>query len=198
MNKKEKWYKQYIEGIDLNNIEWKVMTSSELYSFYKKNYMDLRGCFVSEENNVPYGMYYLSFTRMNYDDLYFVGLCKNKKGKKTIICAIHYVDNYMLFKSQRMPITYIETIEVNKYFRNMGLLSKMIHNFSFVLNPNQHILCTDESENGKIHGVYNKLCSILKQNGFDKSIEFDSSLYTYSDEYERLICGNSELKRTLK
>ena len=40
MTNEEKWIKEYIENVDLKNIEWIKLNSTELNEFFKKNYLE--------------------------------------------------------------------------------------------------------------------------------------------------------------
>ena len=194
-----RWINEYTCDINLNNIEWVVMNCYDLQEFYNNNYFDysVYSC-VSDEpiENKPLGMHYLPFSKESVDMKYLLGLCKNSIEKKTIIACISYVENYILFNNQSVPLTYLCTCEINKYFRNKGLSKIMFDEFAKVIKPNQHFISTPESLYGGFCNVFKNLKSSLIRSGFEKSITLkDENTDLFCEEYRDLICSeNVQLK----
>ena len=90
MTKKEKWIYDYIKDVDLNNIEWIKLNSSELEEFFKNNYYDeIEHEYVSTERDtyrkeMPLGLYCLSFKFINNDYSFLLGVVNNRIGKKLL------------------------------------------------------------------------------------------------------------------
>ena len=133
-----RWTREYTWGINLKNIEWIVLNSEELHKFYDDNYLDYDAWNYATDdilNHKPVGMHYLSFSQEGPDIKYLLGICNNKIGKKTIVACVSYVENYKLYTNQTVPLTYLCTAEVNKYFRKRGLSKIMFNEFAKVNEP---------------------------------------------------------------
>lgn len=176
MTKKEKWIYDYIKDVDLNNIEWIKLNSSELEEFFKNNYYDeTEHEYVSTESDtyrkdMPLGLYYLSFKFINNDYSFLLGVVNNRIGKKTIVANIMYLENEFLFSGQINPCTYISSVEVNAYFQNQGIYKKMCEAFIQYVDYDQHIVVSRESEMGKKCRVFDTLKTTLIINGFQKKV----------------------------
>lgn len=189
----KKWKKEYINNLDIRNIEWIKLDSKGLKKFLLDNYYD------SESHNyvlsddgffdVPLGLHYLSYGHCNSNNKhnFILGIINNNINKKTIVSAIIYQDKYYLFTEQKSPLTYISTIEVNSYFRNQGIFTKMTEELINYINPNQDILVSEESELGRKCMVYSKLKNGLINKGFINNIWIDNNdYYTEIDIYKHL------------
>ncbi len=188
-----RWTREYTWGINLKNIEWIVLNSEELHKFYDDNYLDFDAWNYATDdilNHKPVGMHYLSFSQEGPDKKYLLGICNNKIGKKTIVACVSYVENYKLYTNQTVPLTYLCTAEVNKYFRKRGLSKIMFNEFAKVIKPNQHLLSTPESEQGHVCHVFDTLKECLINSGFDKTITlYDLYFDVHDQEYRNLICS---------
>ena len=188
-----KWTRDYTLGVNLNKIEWIVLNPEELQKFYYDNYLDFDlWNYATDDiiNHKPVGMHYLSFSQEGPDKKYLLGICDNKIGKKTIVACVSYVENYKIYTNQTVPLTYLCTAEVNKYFRKKGLTRVMFNEFAKVIKPNQHFLSTPESESGHRCHIFNILKECLINSGFDKSISlYDLDFDIYSEDYRNMICG---------
>lgn len=189
-----KWIREYTWGIKIENIEWIVLGTDELQKFFDDNYLDYDSWNYATDDIVehkPVGMHYLPFSRQSVNMKHLLGICDNSTGKKTIIACITYVEDYRLFSDQKHPLTYLITAEVNKYFRQRGLSKVMFNEFCKVINPEQHLLSTPESDMGSECHVFKTLKQCLNENGFSKSATLDNhSDYIYSQEYHDIICEN--------
>ena len=127
---------------------------------------------------------------------FLLGIVDNNIGKKTIVSSIIYLDSYNLFKDQDKPLTYISTVEVNSYFRNKGIFTKMCQELLNFINPEQHILTSHQSRMGeKIHLV-DKFTKILMDKGFQNYILKDYHNHSTFLELHDKICSKSKtLKR---
>lgn len=190
LKNQEKWVNEYIKDIDLKNIEWIKLNSTELEEFLKNNYFDYELWEYVHDKNANrvfptlLGMHYLNvYSPINGKDYSFLlGVVNNNIGKKTIVCSIVYLDEYFIFNNQKEPLTYVSTIEVNSFFRNQGLCKNSCKMFLNFVNPNQHILISRQSEMGKKCKVYETLMKTAVNNGFGK--------YVLEDDYH---LGNLEL-----
>lgn len=188
-----KWTRDYTWGINLNKIQWMVLNPEELQQFYYDNYLDRDlWNFATDDliNHKPVGMHYLSFSQEGPDKKYLLGICDNKIGKKTIVACVSYVENYKLYTNQCVPLTYLCTAEINKYFRRKGLTRVMFNEFAKVIKTNQHLLSTPESEAGHRCHIFDILKECLIKSGFNKSISlYDLDFNIYSEDYRNMICG---------
>lgn len=144
----------------------------------------------------PLGMHYLNFySPINCEKCSFLlGIIDNNIGKKTIVCSITYFDEYFRFTDQKIPLTYISTIEVNSFFRNQGLCKRICEIFFDFINPNQYILTSELSLMGRECKVYDILIKSAIKKGFEKSISKDTRNLDNS-QFRGMICYKS---KTLK
>ena len=191
-NKINRWIDEYTTDIDLSQMEWLVMDTYSLLEFYDKNYVDEELDEAVSEDITHFnalGMHYVPMRKESPDIRYLVGICKNKIGKKTLIACITYVENYRLFVRQRVPLTYLCTCEINKYFRNRGLSKIMFDEFAKVINPEQHFVSTPQSDDGCLCHVHQNLYNSLIKNGFDKMIILkDETSNLLTPEFKELLC----------
>ena len=183
--KHKKWYNKYIEGVKLSEVEWKKFNFNELMCFLHQNYYDEEyESFVmvrDESNNfLPIGMTYLSFNKLDTRDEYLVGLVPNNQGLKTIVACIIFKSKCLLEHDSIKPVTYIETVEVNKYFQRNGLFNQMISILPQFIDNNQNILLTPDAGMGRIVGVNEKIKRILTEQGFVSDIRDE---YKIDEEY---------------
>lgn len=200
MDKYNKWLHDYIDDIDITKIEWIKFTDDELREFYQKNYLDrdIRK-YVGNQPNFSYllnpiGLRYLTFD-CNDEDSFLLGLVNNSIGKKTIVAAMVYSEDCYLFANQKIPLTYISTLEVNSYFWNSGIYKKLCEEVINFINSNQHILITEESSMGKRCKVIKILKETLKKNGFTKTLWIDNFSYYDNLEFQEIVCAK---QKTLK
>ena len=194
----EKWINDYIKDLNLENIEWINLNAKELYEFFRKNYLDLRFGYIYDKNEktlyaTPLGMYYINFdSPINQNKFNFLlGVVPNNINKKTIVCALTYLNNYIIYSNQKIPLTYFATVEVNSYFRNKGLYKQMCNIVYNYINVNHPILLSRISEMGKEYKVYELLKDTLRSKGFNQFIiednnRFDENFYNY-------ICQNQKV-----
>lgn len=196
-----KWIREYTLFVNLNNIEWIVLNPNELQKFYYDNYLDYDlWNFVTDDivSHKPIGMHYLSYSQEGPDKKYLLGICDNKIGKKTIVACTSYVENYKIYTNQSVPLTYLCTAEVNKYFRRKGLTRVMFNEFAKVIKPSQHFLSTPESEAGHRCHIFEILKDCLIKSGFEKSITlYDLDFDVYDEEFRNMIC-NEEMQLKMK
>lgn len=195
MEKANKWISEYIENINLEKIEWIKLNSSELNNFIRENYLDEDTWqYVRDENvNSLYptllGMHYLNLDNSINNRAYsfLLGIVDNNIGKKTIVGAAIYLDEYFIFTDQESPLTYISTMEVNSYFRNRGIYKKMCEVLIKFVNQNQHIITTMQSEIGLKCHVFEILKEELEKSGF-KNYIFEDSYHLINSKLHNIIC----------
>ena len=200
LNEVHKWINNYISGLNIDSIDWVILDNLELQKFYDENYLDKTNWkYVTDDLlfKKPIGMHYLSFDTDTPNIKFFLGICNNIIGKKTIVACIAYTDNYKLFKDQSIPITYLYTCEVNRHFRKRNISKKMFDEFAKVVNTNQHVIVSSQSEFGKSCHTHKNLYDSLINNDFNKNITLkDSTTFLYTQEYYDLFCGNQlQLKK---
>lgn len=206
----DKWVKEYIEGVDLKKIKWIKLNATELKKFFDENYYDEENCeYVHDMNtNKLLGMSFLNFQSYNYISFhcteneqtfnYLLGIVGNNIGKQTIVGAIIYLDNYLMFNDQDKPFTYISTIEVNSYFRNKGIFKKMCEVFFDYVNLDQYILTSEQTEMGRKCNVFGILKDILISKGFQKNVVEDDHQKTTLEIHDAIFTKQTGkvLKRT--
>ena len=187
----DKWYSNYIDGIDINKIKYVCISDEELKSFYKENgYVARKGSFIKSDDGTyewiaPRGMHYLQFNKM-MGMKYIIGIVNNNINRDTIISALAYVDDYKLFTEQDKFITYFSTVETNVYFRGMGLFKELILNSYDFINHNQHILISGESIMGKKCNFYRSINDIYREKGFKMDIRSDTDNFDENEYYNFL------------
>ncbi len=191
----EKWVKEYIEDVDLNKIKWVKLNATELKEFFDENYYDEYNFEYVQDmtTNKLLGMTFLNIQSYNYISFhcleneqtynYLLGIVDNSIGKKTIVGAIIYLDNYLMFNDQDKPFTYISTIEVNSYFRNKGIFKKMCEVFFDYINLDQHILTSEQTEIGRKCNVFEILKKTLLSKNFQNIIVEDDHQKTVLEIY---------------
>lgn len=180
-----KWYKDYIEGVDISSTNYLNFTNEELLNFYRNNYYDIYdGELVSSyEDSIgwlsPIGMYFLNFEKM-VGMKYVLGIADNSINKKTIVSALCYIDDYILFPEQIKYLTYLSTVETNYFFRGMGLHKQLIDNSYQFIPKDQNILVSELSKLGIKYRIDILLEKIYRINGFRMDIRSDT--YCFNEE----------------
>lgn len=200
MDKYNKWINQYIENVDLSNIQWLCLNSDELSEFYQSNYLDFdEWQYVIDDDKTnyyssPLGLHYLRLDYNKEDYKFLIGVVNNNINKKTIVAAMIYLDNYYIFDNQQEPFTYVSSIEVNSFFWRRGIFKKLCFNAIKFININQNILLSDESMMGRKYRVIEKFRKILVDCGFEKMIVVDD-FNNYSKLYDLICYNNKKLKK---
>lgn len=193
MDLKAKWEHDYIEDLDLTQIEWIKLNSEQLREFYRVNYWDkdawewVHGEKANSLSLSPIGLHYLCYDSVGFANGQFsflLGVVNNKVGKKTIVAAMMYLDSYFLYDSLKKPVTYISSIETNSYFRNKELCQQLCDVIIKFINPEQHVATSRPSEIGEKLNLFEKLKNALIKNGFKKMIGIDD--WQYRNELEQL------------
>jgi len=195
-----KLYNDYIKNIDLEKIEWVKLNSSELDIFLKNNYLYKEVWeYVYDENaNKLYptllGMSYLCFNSPLNDRecSFLLGIVDNNIGKKTVIAATIYLEEYFIFSDQERPVTYISTMEVNSFFRKRGIFKKMCEILINFVNPNQHIVTTKQTEMGLMCKTFDTLQRTLISNGFQNCI-LEDNYGMIKSELHDIICAKGKV-----
>lgn len=177
-----KWYKDYIEGVDISSTNYLNFTNEELLNFYRTNYYDIYdgGLVSSYEDSIgwlsPIGMYFLNFEKM-VGMKYVLGIADNSINKKTIVSALCYIDDYILFPEQIKYLTYLSTVETNYFFRGMGLHKQLIDNSYQFIPKDQNILVSELSKLGIKYHIDILLEKIYRSNGFRMDIRSDTDCF---------------------
>ena len=203
MKNLEKWEHDYIQNINLENIEWVKLKADELRQFFKDNYLDKDICtyVLDAKNNslcpTPLGMHYLNINCPSNLNKYnfLLGIVDNNIKKKTIVACLIYLDKYFLFTDQIEPLTYFSTVEVNSYFRNLGIYRKLCKALFNFINQEQSILISQQSELGIKCKTYETLKSTANDIGFTKYILEDNYKF---NEFRDLLCQDSKVLKKIK
>ncbi len=169
LKKLKKYIKDYIVPLDINKIKYQILTNEELTEFYEENYY-INFKFVEWYNNGyynPLGMHFLSIN-LPRDMKVFMLTIPNKINRETIIGSIIYSDNFKT--SLEEQIFLIDTIEINYFYRNKGLLDIMYNEFIKSNNINKDIILTCLSQMGHTCHVDKHLSKMLKKNNIDKNV----------------------------
>ena len=188
MTKEDKWRQNYIENIDLQNITWITLEKDNFLEFINQNYFDeeLGEYVIGEDPEIPFGMHYVADIQ-NQSTKYLLGIVPNSIRKFTIVAACMYDENYHFFADQTMPMTYIITTETNQYFHKMGLYHLLCEVISQTINHKIPIVCSNESEEGKICHTFQILKTTLEKNGFHNAIITEEELFEKPLEYQKTI-----------
>lgn len=200
MDNINKWYNDYIKNVDLEKIQWIKFNANELDAFLENNYLDREVWEYVHDKNASsifptlLGMNYLSTnSSMNNKEYSFLlGIVDNNIGKKTVVAAAIYLDEYIIFTDQEIPVTYISTLEVNSFFRNKGIYKKMCEVLINFINPDQHIVITKQTEMGAKCHVFDILRNTLISNEFHNCIFEDNHGIIHSELHD-IICSKHKV-----
>lgn len=200
MKNLDKWINNYIKNVNLDEIEWIKLNTTELDSFLEDNYLDKEEWeYVHDDNaNSLYptllGMNYLNINSPINDKEYsfLLGIVDNNIGKKTIVAATIYLDEHLIFTDQDRPVTYISTMEVNSFLRKRGIFKKMCKMLINFVNPNQHIVTTKQTEMGLVCKTFNTLSNTLIYNGFENYI-FEDNYGMIHSELHDIVCSKQKV-----
>lgn len=167
MNRREfnKFYKDYVYNVDIDNIEYRCFTYNELLEFLKSNYYDDElnkyVCWQPDGFNAPFGMYFLDFMPYSEDLSYLLGFSKNSKGTNTIVFCMIYDRNYASVNDDNKKISYIDKVETNYFFRNRGIFTKSLNYIREVLKDNNIVVISPESVMGSKISLFKKISSLF-------------------------------------
>ena len=179
MNRREfiKYYRDYIAGVDIDKIEFKIFNYDELHKFLKENYYDAefnKNVYWEPDGFMaPFGLYYLDFITSSEDFDYMLGLVDNPKGCKTILFSLIYDRNYGPIDEEDNKVGYISMIEVNYFFRNKGIFKKSFEHIKDLFKDNNVLVVSPESIKGSEVSVFKRISSV-----FD-----DRTSVIWEDEY---------------
>ena len=188
MTREDKWKQNYIENLNLQNITWLTLEKDDFLEFINQNYFDeeLGEYVIGEDPEIPFGMHYVADIQ-NQSTKYLLGIVPNSIQKFTIVAACMYQENYRFFTNQTLPTTYIVTAETNQYFRKMGLYHQLCDAISQTINPQIPVVCSNESEEGKICHTFQTLKETLEKNGFKNLIIAEKELDQKPKQYQKLF-----------
>ena len=197
-----KWINNYIDGINLDEIEWLCLNIDGLNKFYEDNYLDSDIWQYVVDNNKngfycsPIGLRYLKIDNNDFNSKFLIGVVNNNINKKTIVGVMIYLDSYYIFNEQLEPLTYISSIEVNSFFWNRGIFKKICEESIRFINLEQNIILSNESEMGRIRNVGKVFREILIRNGFKGNIYFDDYM-NYSKIFDLVCCKKRILTKKI-
>ena len=197
----KRWEQEYIEGLDLNQRDYLLHDKAEMKSFIKGNYYDeeTKRYVTGKSDVMLMGLQYLDYDcgLISGDNVrYLLCYVKNNKGTNTILSELIYHENCMkVVRNQIIPVTLIEYLEVNSYFRNRGLNKDLLSVFVDFVNEDNMILTTSQSVMGFKCHVYESLKEMLIKNGFQNDIR---TLSQMDENYMNYLQGKEkQLKKTL-
>lgn len=167
MNRNEfnKYYRDYILGVDLNNIEFRSFTYDELLKFLDENYYDNdfnKAVYWQPDGfTAPFGMYYLDYVSSPVDSIYMLGLVNNQKGTKTIVFCMIYDKTYGPIDEPEDKIGYISFIETNYFFRNKGVFKTSLLKIKEVFKDYATVVISPESVTGSKISIIQRLTELL-------------------------------------
>ena len=197
----DRWMDEYINGININRRKYYLLSGDDLVIFVINNYYDMKSDKIVTGENfyIPIGLQYLEYNSFNetaYGGTVKFLLCAapNNVGKQTILSEMRYYENCnMVARGQKMPVTYIEYAETNKYFRNMGLYKELTKEFAKVVNRDNPLLSTNQSVTGYKCHVYDIMKKELAESGFSQDFRIDGEI---DKDYYDYLRGDKPL--TLK
>lgn len=158
-----KYYKDYVNGISINEIEFKRFNYNELFEFLKENYYDDEcNKYVYWEPDgfmAPFGLYYLDLITSSNDFSYMLGLVDNQKGTKTIVFCLTYDLDYGMIDENK--VGYISTIETNYFFRNKGVLNIALDEMKDLFKNNDVLVVSPESIKGEKVGIFKRISDLF-------------------------------------
>ena len=185
-----RWKNDFIDDINVEDIEYITVDERQLQAFIMENYLDKQTWRLVSRQLDPYrpiGLTYLTFDNIvtnnpyEKEKKYILGVCTNKKGTKTILSILKYIDNYVYSESYSVPQTFLCSVEVNEFFRQRGLCGQIMEVFARQINKNNPLLLTEESVMGRRCKTINMVKGALQRNGFDQTIrtfgEFTNEYY---------------------
>ena len=174
---------EYINDVNLAQIEWINLTGPQLYKLIVENYIieiedkkifmgNVDETKINECDSSPLGMKYLSMTNLDKDNInnYLIGIVDNKAGKKTIVAALTYEkESKKIYVNQSVPVTKISVVEVNAFYQKMNILKELCEEFINNVNKNQPIVMILVNSNEQAVNDDLTTYEILRQTALDKS-----------------------------
>ena len=153
------------------------MDASAMNEFFYENYYDEEKLveWIIFDDYSPLGMFYLYFPPYHKNFKYFIGTVKNRINKDTIIACIIY-DDKCNFIDKNNIFTCIETLEINYFYKGLGLLNILLKEFVKIIDKKNNIIVTNESKMGKLCHVKDHLKKTLEKFDFQKKFYSDDEL----------------------
>ena len=173
---KDRWYKEYIDQVDIKNLKWQKLNALELKKFYAENYYDyIVGCYVSGSRSTksyatPFGLKYMPIYYINDKSNFLISHSLNNKKTNTIVTCLSFVEDCK-DRFTDNTYTFIEFVEVNEYFQGNKLLNEMAAELPKYIDLNHDIIITSESTKGSVCKVHEHLYLALKKRGFNNKFE---------------------------
>lgn len=174
----DRYYRNYIDGINIDEIEFKTFTYLELQQFFMVNYYDTDNnqlvCWNFDGSFYPFGMTYLEFSIPCKDNSYIVGLVKNNIGKETIVFCLEYNDNYAIFSEEEKSMAYITFIETNHYLKKRGILKKSLDYIKKQFRGYSTVVLTSMSGEGSNIDLFQRIVDLFEDT--DVSVKEEKSV----------------------
>jgi len=179
----DKWYKDFIEEVDLSNIKWVKLNSEELLNFYNENYFDKESnCLAlsTKQNSMvvsPFGLELTSYSsdKVCQEFTHLLGIAPNKKGTYTIVSKVKMHENYKYIYDIDDCI-FIDYIEVNKFFKQRGIYKFTVQSLTKFIDLNKNIVLTNETEEGQMCRVQEWFRKILNVNNFTGIVKTEDDI----------------------
>lgn len=160
-----KYYKDYINGVSIDKIEFKKFNYDELFEFLKENYYDdefNKNVYWEPDGFMsPFGLYYLDLIASSNDFSYMLGLVDNSKGTKTIVFCLVYDLDYGLVDEAENKVGYISTIETNYFFRNKGILNVALEYVKELFKNSEILVLSPESITGEKISMFKRISTLF-------------------------------------
>ena len=176
----DKYYRDYIDNVNVDNIEFKTFSYDELQGFFRTYYYDKdleQPVFWIEDGFIhPFGMHYLEFSIPYKDNYYILGLVDNNKGGKTIVFCMEYDQSYQIPLEEEKKVGYITFVETNYYFRNKGILKRAFDYIKDEFGEYSVLVMTSMSNDGSRVRLFQRVVDLFK----DTNVKVHKNDYVYS------------------
>lgn len=164
-----KYYHDYVDGVNVENIEFKTFSYSELQEFFRTYYYDNeleQPVFWMHDGLInPFGMHYLDFSIPYEDNKYILGIVDNNKGGKTIAFCMEYDLSYEIPLEEDKKVSYIIFVETNYYFRKQGVLKKALEYIRREFTNYSVLVMTSMSADGSKVKLFDRIRQLFNDDG---------------------------------
>ena len=196
----KKWEKEYIEDLNIKDRTYILLNAEDMKKFIDENYYDaeIQRYVTANSDAMLMGLQYIDYAckLISGDNARFlICIIDNNKGTKTILSQIIYHENCVkVVQKQLIPVTFLEYLEVNKYFRNLGLSKEILSVFAEIAPEDRMLLTTSESLLGHKYHLFETLKETLNENEFKEDVR---TLTQMDEDYINVLKGKEfTLKKT--
>ena len=165
----DKYYREYIDGVNLDCIEFRTLSYNELQDFFRTYYydgeLDQPVFWVHDGLINPIGMHYLDFSIPYQDNKYILGIVDNNKGGKTIVFCMEYDSSYEIPLEEDKLVSYIIFVETNYYFREKGVLKRALEYIRHEFMDYSVLVMTSMSADGSKVKLFDRISNLFDDTG---------------------------------